>query len=234
MSDLTLVYYTANRISQHFAMAVRQALMDTTRGLYPIVSVSHKPLTFGENICVGDPLPSIWQVYVNILIGAKAARTPYVACCEDDSLYVAEHFAHRPALDTVAYNSNRWVITRRLSADGKRREPFYYWRQRTQMAQCIAPRALLIETLEARFAKYPEPVPHQVAKKSGWGEPGRYERNLGLPPVKLTHFRTHQPNITFNHSESLMGRRRVNPDDLLADVLEPWGDAVSLWERVHG
>lgn len=234
IADLTILYYTANRIHLSFARAVRQALYDATHGFYPIVSVSHQPILFGENVCVGAHEPSIWQVYQNILTGAKAATTPFVACCEDDSLYAPDHFAYRPPLDAFGYNLNRWVITRRLSEDGTRREAFYYWRQRTQMAQCIAPRQLLIDTLEARFAKYPEPVPHDVAKKTGWGEPGRYERNLGLPLVKLEHFRTAFPNVTFNHSESLMGRRRVNPDDQLTDTLEPWGPAQALWDRIHG
>jgi hypothetical protein len=252
MSDLTVIYYTANRISQRFADVVRAELFAAVcfpwpfGQLMPIVMVSHESIQHGPyswpddvvatNIVVGDVRPSIWQVYQNILIGAKAASTPYVACCEDDTLYVPEHFTYRPPLDTFAYNENRVVITRKLSDDGKRRVAFYYYRPRTQMAMCIAPRALLIETLEEKFAKYPTPpASTDVAKKAGWGEPGRYEKNLGLTPRKLERFHwTERPNVTFNHSESLMGRRAVQETDVLYDTVEPWGDATALWSRIHG
>lgn len=234
MSDLTLLYYTANRISDGFSRNVRAELFKVTENRYVGVAVSHKPMSM-PSIVVGDVTPSIWQVYMNILIGAKAARTAFVACCEDDSLYTAEHFAYRPPLDTFMYNENRWVITRRLSADGKRRDAFYYWRQRTQMAQCICARDLLIETLEEKFAKYPvSPATTDIAKKAGWGEPGRYEKNLKLTPRKRAYFRTDQPNVTFNHSESLMGRRQVHDDDPQCADLPPWGEANALWARIHG
>lgn len=236
VNDLTILYYTANRISDHFAWAIRSNLMAChVYDQRPLVSVSHKPIGLGwDSIIVGDVPPSIYQVYRNILIGAKAATTPYVACCEDDTMYAPGHFMHRPPLDTFAYNHMRYVITRRASDDGQGRHAFYYFRERTQMAMCIAPRELLIETLEERFRKYPEPVPHEVAKKTGWGEPGRYEKNLGLTPRKLEYFRSAQPNVTFNHGDSLMGRRAVKPDDIIAQSIEPWGEANALWKAVYG
>lgn len=244
MSDLTILYYTANRIDERFAIAVRRQLLDVASrygagpGVFPpLVSIAQQPIDFrsefGATICVGDIGASIYNCYRQILIGAKHATTPYVACCEDDTLYVPEHFTYRPALDTFAYNRQRWVITRRLSADTRRREAFFYFRERTQMAMCLAPRQLLIDTLEERFAKYPVEVPHEVAKR-GWGEPGRYEKNLGLAPRKLEVFRTVAPCVTFNHGESLMGRRQVQATDVLATELPVWGDANALWTRIHG
>lgn len=254
MNDLTILYYTANRISRHFANEVRTRLLWSTRcGDYPLdryykfpfVVVSqgkddtryqfYNPfLALGETLIeVGDESPSIWRVYQNILIGAKAAATPYVACCEDDTLYVPGHFNYRPPLDTFAYNHMRYVITRKADEHG-RRTAFFYFRERTQMAMCIAPRELLIETLEERFRKFPEPVPHEIAKKTGWGEPGRYEKNLGLTPRKLEYFRTAYPNVTFNHGDSLMGRRQVKETDVIAQSIEPWGDANELWNSIKG
>ncbi len=182
-----------------------------------------------------DAEPSIYQVYQNILAGAQAATTPYVACCEDDTLYSPSHFLHRPPLDTFAYDRSRWVITRDLAPDGKSRVAKFYWRERHQMAMCIAPRDLLIETLEEKFATYPvPPVSTDIAKKAGWGEPGRYEKNLGLTRRKMAYFDAPEPSVTFNHSASLMGRRRVNPDDIVVEDLPPWGHATALWDRIHG
>lgn len=263
MNDITLLYYTANRIHERFADAVRDELWLSIRKTFsplprrggdhvpilrpqdvtPVICIvqgrlSNLPPLFPVlkgRIDVGDKEPSIWQVYQNVLAGAKAASTPFVACCEDDTVYAPSHFTYRPPLDTFAYDRSRWVITRKLSNDGKRREAFFYWRERHQMAMCIAPRELLIETLEEKFAKYPvPPVSTDVAKKAGWGEPGRYERNLGLTRRKMEYFDSPEPSVTFNHSESLMGRRRVNPDDIIKSDLPPWGNADDLWSRIHG
>lgn len=249
-SDLTLLYYTANRLDYHFGRAVIGELAKRGPQMAPIVAVSHSrggvvPVLeyhFGHEdgdcrldlLFAYDKPFSIWQVYQNVLTGAKAAKTPYVACCEDDTVYAPSHFTYRPALDTFAYDRNRWVITRRLAADGKSREAIFYWRERHQLAMCIAPRELLIETLEERFAKYPQPVPHDVAKKTGWGEPGRYEKNLGLTRRKMEYFDSPEPSVTFNHSESLMGRRQVQPTDIIKTDLPPWGNATELWNRIHG
>jgi len=243
MNDLTLLYYTANRIEERFADAVRASLVDVkgrialvTRdpGIPHVISVSQRSINFGDNYCVGEIGASIYNCYRQVLIAATAATTPFVACCEDDSLYVPEHFAYRPAPDVFAYNRNRWVITRRLSADGKSRTAFYYWRERTQLAMLVCRRELLIETLEERFAKFPEPIDHETAKKAGWGEPGRYERNLGLTARRRMYFTTTEPCVTFNHTASLMGRRAVQETDIVRQDLPPWGDADALWSRIYG
>lgn len=241
MNDLTVLHYTANLIDARFAAETLWRARKAAGRTVTMVCVSQQPgmekwahHPADQFVCVGPIGASIYNVYRQVLAGAKLARTPFVACVEDDSLYTPDHFTHRPAADTFAYNANRWVITRRLSADGKRREAFYYWRHRTQMAMCIAPRDLLVATLEERFAAYPEPVPHEVAKKTGWGEPGRYERNLGLTPRKLAYFESAQPCVTFNHALGLMGRRAVKPDDRTCDELPPWGRADDVWRAIHG
>jgi hypothetical protein len=242
VNDLTLVYYTANRINERFQQAVMASLAEHSILLdvpVVIVSQSKKPEIVRHTIgprstCVVTwAEPSIWQVYQSILTAAKVAETEFIACCEDDTLYHPSHFTYRPAPDVFGYDRSRWVITRKKAEKG--REAFYYWRERTQMAMCIAPRQLMIETLEEKFAKYPTPPEStDVAKKAGWGEPGRYEKNLRLTPRKREYFDSPGPSVTFNHTASLMGRRKVNPDDRIVTTLDLWGDATALWDRIHG
>lgn len=247
MNDLTLLYYTANRLSEHFAASVRESLrsaMGTTDAEALVCVLQQErptlpPAGFYAQRCVveysGHHAPSIWQVYQNILQGARAASTPFIACCEDDTVYAPEHFAHRPALDTFAYDRSRWVITKRRHPETGAAEAIFYWRERHQMAMCIAPRELLIETLEEKFAKYPVPPPStDVAKKAGWGEPGRYEKNLCLTSRKMEYFDASRPSVTFNHDLSLMGRRQWKETDIIKTELEPWGNADALWSRIHG
>ena len=237
MGDLTILYYSANQITERFADVVRTDLLRSTARRFPIISVTHQPVNFGdERIVVGEIEPSVAQVYLNILEGCFRATTPFCACAEDDTLYSEGHWTYRPALDTFAYNEHRWVLSRRLSPNMRRREAFFYARARTQMAMGIFPRQLMIDTLAEKFAAYPgPPLPTSEAKKAGWGEPGRYEKLLGLTPRKLERFKwSEEPNVTVNHSHSLMGRRLVQASDQIAQDVPPWGDADALWRRIHG
>ena len=59
-----------------------------------------------------------------ILIGAQAASTPFVACCEDDTLYAPSHFTYRPALDTFAYDRSPGLTPNERAAVLSGRCPF--------------------------------------------------------------------------------------------------------------
>ncbi len=222
MSDTTIIYYTSNQISEFFANNVRKNIKEVA-GDMPIISVSQKPLDFGHNICIGDIGCSIYNVYKQILIGAKEAKTKYVACCEDDSLYTKEHLSLIPEEDAFYYNYNRWFI----EAYG-----MFRYRNRSGMLTCIVKTDLMIKSLEIRFAKYPTPLTR--AQSKGWGEPGRYEGNLKLEQIPMVKMRTVQPIITFNHRPCLGGIRRKNETDILQENLEPWGNAKELWAKIHG
>jgi hypothetical protein len=226
MKDLTLIYYTSNKISDHFANMVRYHLWKhSSKKSIPIISVSQEPIGFGDNICVGDIGLSFWNIYHQILIGAKEAKTKYVACCEDDSLYTYEHFKYRPNDDEFAYNTSRWNVQPDL---------FYFRRNRPGMCMCIAPTELMVKTLETRFEKYPADPYQSIKKMKYFGEPGRYETELELPVVKRVHFNSDPPGLTFNHRQGLGGMRKLLKTDLLKDEIPFWGKASDLWSRVHG
>lgn len=250
MNDLTILYYTSNRISDEFARNIRFLIWRNSRqmGLIPnpalipnppeadlkayatsdgppIISVSQKPISFGHNICIGDIGSSVYNVYRQILIAAQEAQTQWVVCCEDDTLYAPEHFRWRPMDDSVFYyNMNRWWIEP---------EGVFRWRDRTGMCACICSRELLIDALTERFEKFPEPMTERK-QYNGWGEPGRYDKNLGLIQRKAVYFQTNDPIVTFNHKDSLGGLRRTNPGDKLQNELFPWGDGKTLWSVIHG
>src|SRR3972149_11342769 len=102
--EITVIYYTANVINEHFANNIRAQLLSAIGGL-PLISLSKKPLDFGINICEGETERSIINAYKAVLAGALRAKTKYIALAEDDTLYSAEHFnTYFPADDTFAYN----------------------------------------------------------------------------------------------------------------------------------
>ena len=231
MNDLTVLYYTANRIDDGFATRVRQHLHQLVDGRLPIISVSQKRIDFGKNICVGEIGYSAWICYWQILIGARAAQTEFVVCAEDDSLYNWEHLSFRPSTNAFYYNrGGRWILENIAEP-----RPRFRWRDRTGMCGCIVARELMVSTLEARFAKFNEPITKTYDDRlRGWGEPGRYEHYLKLPRVGIEFFETKEPILTLNHKKGLGGLRRPNGGDKIETRLEPWGEAKDLWEFYHG
>ncbi|MCJ7646066.1 hypothetical protein MUO65_04065 [bacterium] len=223
MNNLTLLYYTANVIPEATAEKVRNHLLTVTENNYPIVSVSQKPINFGQSIHVGVIGQSNYNCYKQILTGAKEVKTKYLACCEDDTLYNAEHFTHRPSSDdTFTYNSHTWFSENKI-----------FWKQEDMsgMAFYIAPTELLIKILTPRFEKYPTP-PRDLHH---WAEPGKFESELfGIPNPKVETFRTKDPVVTFGYRGSLSGKRKryglPNPD-YYTEHLEPFVEARDTWRR---
>ncbi|KKL05880.1 hypothetical protein LCGC14_2601630, partial [marine sediment metagenome] len=74
MSDITVVYYTSNYMTGKFIEKTKEQLLSVIGDL-PLISVSHKPMNFGTNICVGDVGRSHLNIYRQILVGARGART---------------------------------------------------------------------------------------------------------------------------------------------------------------
>jgi len=218
MTDLTLIYYTSNRVDDSFADKIRHSL--ASFGL-PIISVSQKPLDFGYNISIGDIGASIYNIYKQVLVGAKEAKTKYVACCEDDALYNEEHFQHRPTDGAFAYNLNRWNANHDL----------FFWRRKANMSMCIASTELMVDTLEKRFEKFPNPLSREKGELIGFGEPGRFEEHLGLPVVGIDKFKSLTPTIVFNHRPSVGGVRIIHRRDKIRRELPYWGKATELWEQ---
>jgi len=228
MDDLTLIYYTANKINDNFATNVRNHLLEITENKIPIISVSHKPIDFGTNICVGEIEFSNYNVYKQILIGCKAAKTKYIACCEDDTLYNMEHFSHRPPENTFSYNIHRLNITRQT--DGF----LYFLRNRCGMLMCIAHRDLIIDRLGERFAKFPTlkgtPLKYFCIEP---GRPKEKEGDLGFTMSNIDVFETVIPTVTFSHRGSLGGKRKLMDSDIISDTNDYWGSAEDLWRRIY-
>src|SRR3972149_6974016 len=166
--DLTVIYMTANQLPESFIEYQRKVLLEAI-GDYPLISVSRKPIDFGFNIFDSGE-KSTDNIYRQMLIAAKVADTEFIAIAEDDCLYHENHFNfYRPEKNLFSYDQNRFA----LFTWG---EPIYSWRDRVSNCSLIAPRALVIEALEERFAKYPNLIPDKLTGELGRG---RVDRNLG-------------------------------------------------------
>jgi hypothetical protein len=225
-SDLTIVYYTSNRID---GGKIRNHFLDLAHKEIHIVSVSQKPINFGKNICVGDIGVSKYNIYKQIYTGVRTIRTKYVACCEDDTLYNYDHFTFRPEKDVFAYDCNMWFADK----DEYWRRPLApkpnELRTRSGMFGCIAETETMFVYLDNRFKKFPEPDPSNY----DWGEPlEKAHFYLGKIPLIVFIHNEFNKNRRENQKRKLLERhkRESLPEDHIKNV-EPYGDIVSLWRK---
>lgn len=230
--DLTVLFYTANYVEESFAGKIRRQLVKSIDGL-PLIVISQKPMGIemfkghkGEykNICVGDIGRNFANIYRQALLGAKEAKTTYVACTEDDALYSPEHFEHVPTKGKFAYDRSIWGIYTWTSP------PVFSWKGRRSFWTCVCEKELLIEALEERFAKHPRPEDSKFITKL-FGEPGKYERQMGVTVRDWEFFYANKPSVVFSHEESLsygiLGKRKKLGEIQTMD-LEPWGNCQDL------
>jgi len=221
--DLTLLYCTANVMPDNVAEKIRQNLLEVTEGKFPIISVSQKPINFGVNICVGEIGKSCYNFFKQMLLGAKHVKTAYIAHIDDDTLYVPEHFQHRPSsLNAFTWNSNSWIGSDKL-----------YWHPQEDLSGMfchISPTQALIDNLTPRFMKFPT----QPRDDRHFGEPGKFDSEFGIQNARVGKFATKLPLISFEYRGSLNGKRKrfglTDPNSYKYE-LEYFGSAKELYHK---
>lgn len=227
-NNLTVIYYTSNWLDTHnpyFLGNTKKQLLISIGDL-PLISVSQKPMAFGQNICVGEIGRSHLNLYRQILAGCKAAKTKYVAMAEDDVLYSYEHFHNYvPEKDRFAYDMNKWSLFTWT------KPPLFTFRtNRKVVNSLIAKRDMLVAALEERFNKF-KGVKDEDIPISYWGDPGRYEHNLGVTVRETEEFYSGCPNIVFSHPEAfgyLSRGKRKKLGDIKAIEIPYWGRAEDI------
>lgn len=147
-NDVTIIYYTSNRENPEFEKRVQENLLKVCGNL-PIISVSHKPIDLGENICVGDVGVSGFNMFRQVQIACKAANTPFIISAEADCLYPPDYFEFIPPEIDVCYrDSNLYVMP-------DARDYFFHKEEGATHAQIVG-REYYLETLEKLFKDAPE------------------------------------------------------------------------------
>lgn len=235
MTDLTILYYTANRLPEAAAARLREHLRAQI-GTAALVSCSQRPIAFGLNVSVGDIGANKYNAYWQIYRGLDYVTTEYVATVDDDTLYCPEHFEHRPPPGEFWYETNYWFCQ-----DGKD----HYWRpaeigKRGGMLGCIARTATLRDNLEARFERYPDPA---APLPGWWGEPGVHDGDrLYGRNDRLARVSSARPLVVFIHRDSMgftqfsrWHRRYGQPSAAnMADTLDGYGTAADVRREFWG
>lgn len=221
LSDLTVIYLTANEVPEKWAAFQMMTLYEAAKGS-PIISMSRKPIRFGENH-VDQQEKSIYNIYLQMLCGARYATTPFVAIAEDDVLYAPEHFSEfRPPADAFAYDMNR------LGLFTWSKKPMYFWKNRVSNSMLIAPRELMIEALEERFDS---PMAFKIH-----GELGRnnIEDKLGITRRKKIEFFADASSVRIDHDfgyDHAARHHRKKEGPIKAYDVPGWGRAEELIKK---
>ena len=100
------------------------------------------------------------------------------------------------------------------------------------MCTCIVQRDLLINTYSKIFEKYP--TEESVPDMKHFGEPGKYERQLGVAINEIEMFSTKTPTLTFSHKPSLGGIRKFTEKDTVTTDNFYWGKSSDIWMKIYG
>lgn len=227
-SDLTVVFYTANYISEYFWNNVKANLVKAVGDL-PLISVSQKPMDFGENICVGNIGRSHLNIYRQILTGTQAAKTKYVALAEDDIFYPQSHFEIRPSSDNVfCYDINEWRFYTWT------RPPIFSYQGNIVVHQLISSRDYLCDAMERRFAANPD---ESKVNLSNWKDPGRHDDLVGDIKRNKEAVMGKDPMVVFSHEDAFgylhLGKRKAHAPTR-REHLDYWGsaeDMLKLYKR---
>jgi SAM-dependent methyltransferase len=219
-NGMTIIYYTDNSLEPTFEKTVQEYLVEAADGK-PIVSVSQKPLSFGENICVGNIGRSHHSLFSQALAGAEAAETRYMALAEHDCLYTREHFSWVPPRDDLFYyNINHWFVQWNNKLEGQ-----YSFFRRKPLSMLVCNRELFIEAVKEKLLMLKfgakirkgqvgacEPgvcdnrqsfVNLQAAMRAAGDDVGKGD------PYRAAPFKTRLPNIDIRYGGNFSGARRT-------------------------
>jgi hypothetical protein len=209
MKDLTVIYYTSNREKEDFETKIRKRLLKTIGNL-PLISVSQKPIDFGENICVGDVGTSDHNIYRQIQMGCLRAKTKFVCTAEADCLYPPKgYFDFNPPEKTAAYHyTNVWILF-----EGYR----VFKKKAFSLCALFTNREYLLSRIQRSIGKRaqwsdkkPRPIFHRY---QGW-----------------TPFTNKLPVINIKTKEGM--RWFTGTEELEKKELPYWGDAQKLQEEI--
>lgn len=220
-----LVYYTNNLPEEKIFLACQKQLIKCMEiHKFPIISVSQKPIAFGQNFVMNltSSAPSIFK---QILKGIQECKTDIIFLVEHDVLYHPTHFDFTPEKkDHFYYNRNEWRVS---SATGK--AVFY---EHNDVSQLCARRDLLLE-------HYTQVV--EFIEKDGFNHRNGFSPPKGLPREKqgknhYATFRSKVPNFDIRHPNAFT-RTRMNKSDFRSErSCRGWieSDGVPGWGKTLG
>lgn len=220
-----LLYYSDNRLSPLIMSAVQRQLL---RAGLPIISVTLKPMDFGQNIVL-DAERSILSMYRQILMGLEASTADVIWFAEHDVLLHLSHFDFTPSRqDIFSYDGNFWQV------DAKTGHALtHVWRSTSGLC---AYRELLLEHYRKRV---------QRVEQTGYNvrighEPGTHNRPERIDDYGHEMWMAAYPSIDIRHGQNLTPAKWTKESFRNQRYTEGWreADEVPGWgtykEAING
>jgi len=161
---------------------------------------------------------------------------------EDDILYSESHFRFKEFTNPAYLNGEYFLYDmNKVSLFTWTKPPMFSFRtNRMVVNQLIAPRKMLIEAMEERFARKEELIKKGWTEEKiihYWGDPGRYEDLLGVKVRARHEYYSWVPSIVFSHEMAygyLSSKNRKKIGTLRIIELADWGkaeDVLRLWKK---
>jgi len=215
-NDATILYYTSNKEDPNFENRIKENLLKNCGGL-PIISISHKPIDLGKNICVGDVGASGFNMFRQVQIGLKEVKTEFVISAEADCLYPPDYFTYRPPKNNRCYrNSNLYVMP-------DLRDYYFYKEEGATHAQHIG-RDFYLDRLNFLF----EGAPEWSVEEKNFPKERRKQEDVFRPHM-VKHYHTENPVFQIKTHKGM--RYYTNSDRTPIPEIKYWGNGkpVRLW-----
>jgi hypothetical protein len=200
----TVIYYSARNEDPKFEEGIIQNIKENA-GDCPIISVTHKPVDFGRNICVGEKPICYSNAFKQLLIGLKEAKTEFCVACEADVLYPPEYFNFTPPHNDRVYRyDNVWV-----HFDGRDR----FWKKKWSEGVQMCGTDHWIKSIEAINTPDWEPAPLQF-----------------IFPDRADDTWTGNPAITFKTRSAVNFKTGYEQGNSVTE-LPYWGTAEEVWAK---
>lgn len=212
-NDVTVIYYTSNCENTVFEKNIMSSLKDAI-GSKPLISVSQKPIDFGDNICVGVVGRSNHNALRQMQIGVLAAKTKYVSMGESDTLYPTDLFDFEPPTDDTFYIAKPFYVL----FNQRNKKIVYAEKPKSSESAMVVSRDHLLRRMDEMFeGKDQWDTNHQpflVYKK------------------KIEFFNVNYPVVSFK-TEDNMHRKTPHNQHSYCTSLPHWGDAHMLTKRLR-
>jgi len=208
--NATVIYYSSNREDSAFEARVQKTLLENCN--LPIISVTQKPTKLGKNICVGDVGVSGFNMFRQVQIACKEAKTEFIISAEADCLYPPDYFTFRPERKDVCYrNSNLYVMP-------DLRDYFFYKEEGATHAQIVG-REYYLDVLELLFYLAPEwSTEEKNFPKERWGKEDVFK--------EIKYYRTENPVFQIKTHKGM--RYYTHSDRTPIPEIKYWGSGKPL------
>lgn len=196
-----VVFYTDNKIGEPIKSVVERYILDSE---LPIVSVSLKPMDFGQNTVVEGERGYVTYVK-QIITALEKSSADYVFFTEHDVLYPESHFKFVPTRnDIFYYNSNvwRWEFGSNTAITYDRMLPLSCLCSNRELA--LTHYRLRMEKIDENIDAFKSREP-SLARKWGY-EPGtKKKKRGGLTDDDFEIWQSEYPVIDIRHNGTFSG-----------------------------